>query len=42
MAWDSKVALRVFGHGCLLNANIVLDTCLAQIELEIRAVNQGH
>ena len=42
LALNLKVTLRVSRHGCPLNANIVLDTCLAQIELEIRATNQGH
>jgi len=42
LAWDLIVTLRVSRHGCPLNANIVLDTCLAQIELKICAANQGH
>jgi len=33
LAWDSKVALRVSGRGCPLNANIVLDMCLLRSSL---------
>ena len=46
LSWNAEVTLDAFGRECrvkcIWNVSSVLDACLAQIELEIRATNLGY